>query len=387
MKRAQLEDNSRWMRSPSGVRIRPVSGRERRTTGAHYAFTINGRFLRQPVTGVQRYAREVLEQLDRVLSSGGTKALLCAPQRTTPPRLAAFDVDTDSPLEGHLWEQASLPLRIEGPLLSLCNLGPLLARRQLLCIHDMNVRLVPESYSWAFRSVYRSLVPMIAKRSTVLVTVSHYSARMISHYLGVDRKRIGVFPNGHEHAFGWRGNRSDIFDRHEHRRPYVLIIGSRARHKNIDLVLGLAGELDRIGIDIWIAGPSPVIFAAASMARASNVKQLGYVSDDDLAALYSNALCLAFPSLTEGFGLPLVEAMALRCPIVTSDRGSMPEVCDKAALYADPDDREQWLAHFTALLRSRSLRLDLQGAGERRVSAFSWRETAARYHDAILRLH
>lgn len=366
---------------------RSAFGRGIDASGHNYAFTINGRFLTQPVTGVQRYAREVLDQLDRLLTSRGAKALLCAPRRATFPPLTAFEIESDAAFEGHLWEQASLPLKVQGPLLSLGNLGPLLTRRQLLCIHDMNVWVVPDSYNRAFRAVYRGLIPLVAKHSSRLATVSYYSAKMISHHLGVDRRWIDVFPNGHEHAFEWQADRSDIFDRHRHRRPYILIIGSRARHKNIDLILSLAEALDRIGIDIWVAGRSLLVFAAASMTQAPNVRQLGYVSDDDLAALYANALCLTFPSLIEGFGLPLVEAMALRCPIVTSDRGSMPEVCGGAALYADPEDRDQWLAHFTALLRSPDLRSELQGAGEQRVKAFSWRETATRYHDAIIGLH
>ena len=107
-----------------------------------------------------------------------------------------------------------------------------------------------------------------------------------------------------------------------------------------------------------------------------NVKHLGRVNDDDLAYLYRQALCLVFPSKTEGFGLPVLEAMALGCPVISSDAASLPEVCGEAALYASPDDAATWLAAIGRLVAEPMLREILSGAGPKRSKAFSWRQGA-----------
>jgi GT2 family glycosyltransferase len=109
------------------------------------------------------------------------------------------------------------------------------------------------------------------------------------------------------------------------------------------------------------------------------VKVVGYVTDRDLAYLMDRALCLVFPSWTEGFGLPIVEAMAHGCPVVSSDRASMPEVCGEAALMAPPDDPAAWVRHVRALAKSPDLRQDLVGRGHERARLFSWANTAAGY--------
>jgi len=115
------------------------------------------------------------------------------------------------------------------------------------------------------------------------------------------------------------------------------------------------------------------------MRFAPNVKMPGYVSDHDVAYLMDRALCLLFPSWTEGFGLPIAEAMARGCPVISSDRASMPEVCGDAALMAPPDDPAAWVRHVRALVRSQELRQDLIGRGRERVRRFSWKDTAAGY--------
>jgi glycosyltransferase involved in cell wall biosynthesis len=109
------------------------------------------------------------------------------------------------------------------------------------------------------------------------------------------------------------------------------------------------------------------------------LKILGYVTDHDLAYLMDRALCLVFPSWTEGFGLPIVEAMARGCPVISSDRASLPEVCGDAALLAPPDLPEVWVRHVRALATSPELRQNLIGLGHEQVRRFSWAKTAAGY--------
>jgi glycosyltransferase involved in cell wall biosynthesis len=195
-----------------------------------------------------------------------------------------------------------------------------------------------------------------------------------------------VLPNGHEHVFRWDAGRSTLLSQHRFERPYVFILGSRARHKNIQLILGLAQALDQLGIDIVVTGGKANIFAGDEQsAPAPNVRSMGFVNDDDLAALLTGALCLVFPSFTEGFGLPIVEAMALGCPVISSDRASMPEICGDAALLAPPDQPELWLRQIESLLRSSDLRSELAARGHQRVKSFSWETSARGYLDLVKR--
>ena len=109
---------------------------------------------------------------------------------------------------------------------------------------------------------------------------------------------------------------------------------------------------------------------AGSGQLPPNVKHLGRVSDNDLAFLYQNALCLVFPSWTEGFGLPALEAMSLGCPVISSDAASLPEVCGEAALYAPPNDGSAWLAAIGQIAAEPTLREKLGGGGAEKSKSF-----------------
>jgi glycosyltransferase involved in cell wall biosynthesis len=343
-------------------------------------FEINGRFLSQQTTGVQRYAREIVRAMDQILfAANGNGSLLAPALGSAPPAYRAIETRQIPPGQGPAWEQAILPMRARRPLLNLCNTAPALAGKQVVCIHDANIFAQPESYSRAFRHYYQLLQPWVARRAARVTSVSKDAAQQIARHFGVPAREIEVLPNGHEHALRWEASRSTIFDQTPARRRFVLILGSRARHKNIELLVGIASALDSLGLDIVVAGGDSSIFNQASIAQAPNVRCCGRVSDDDLAMLMSKALCLAFPSLTEGFGLPVVEAMALGCPVVSSDRASLPEICGGAALMADPLDAAQWIRHFAELDRSRTLAAELRARGAEQAKKFSWANSARGY--------
>jgi glycosyltransferase involved in cell wall biosynthesis len=349
------------------------------------SFGVNGRFLTQPVTGVQRYARNVLTAMNAALSDLGANAPIVAPLSAPDPGFSAMPLISAGPLAGHSWEQVVLPARWHGRLLNLCNTAPALKADQVVCIHDANIFVAPESYGPAFRTVYRALQLLLARRAARITTVSVDSARQIARYLPVRVEDIIVLPDGHEHALAWdptlaRIAPSLITEAHEgSERGFVLALGSHARHKNLQLLLDAAPALAEMGLDIVVAGGCAGIFAPETLSFAPNVKVVGDVTDHDLAYLMDRALCLLFPSWTEGFGLPIVEAMARGCPVVSSDRASMPEVCGDAALMAPPDNPAAWVHHVRALANSSDLRHDLVGRGRKQVQLFSWVDTAAGY--------
>jgi glycosyltransferase involved in cell wall biosynthesis len=352
-------------------------------------FGINGRFLTQPMTGVQRYARNVLDAMDTALSKSNVEVPIIAPLSAVDPRMPAMPFVGAGPFTGHAWEQFVLPTRWSGRLLNLCNTAPVVKENQVVCIHDANVFVAPQSYETAFRLLYKSLQPLLARRSLRIATVSKNAARQIAQHLPVRLSDIVVLPNGHEHVLAWDPALAQVAPsilsdaRVRPSRGFVLALGSRAKHKNLDLLLNAASGFAEIGLELVIVGGGASIFAPETLQGAPNVHAIGSVTDHDLAFLMDRAVCLAFPSWTEGFGLPVLEAMARGCPVVSSDRASMPEVCGNAALMAAPDDPAAWVQHVHSLLQSSDLRQDLVERGRERARSYSWADTAAGYIDVM----
>lgn len=353
------------------------------------ALTINGRFLCQAITGVQRYARQIIAHLDEILTRDKSNTqfrakIVVPPGADATYRLSSIAIESTGGGAGPLWDQCVLPFHAKGIVLSLCNQGPLLASRQILCIHDLNTLLAPESYSRAFRLSYRLIQPLLARRATRIVTVSQFSARMLVKHGFCAPGKITVIPNGHEHVHRWEPGRSAFALRETRPRPYVFVLGSRARHKNVEILYPIAQELDRLGIDILIAGAAANAFSdVGSQSVPPNVRQLGFVTDDDLAALYKHALCFAMPSLTEGFGVPALEAMALGCPVIASDIASLREVCGDAALYADPRSSDAWLNCIKRLCAQPAMADGMREKGLAQARQFSWAKSAHAYLDLL----
>lgn len=348
---------------------------------------INGRFLGQPLTGVQRYATEIVAAIDRLIQqrhplTDDLDLEILTPEdadivaaRVQFPNIPVRLAGSGS---GHLWEQAVLPAQArDAGLLNLCNTAPLLHPHTILCIHDLNTRAWPQSYSLPYRLYHRTLTPLAAKRAARLVTVSHYSADQIIAAGLAPQERITVIPNGHEHALRWVPRHSDA-TRKAASADTIVVIGSPAPHKNVGMLLQLAPRLDSFGFRIALVGSLDrrVFKTVDAAGPASNVMALGRLTDNQMAALTGSALCLAFPSFAEGFGLPPLEAMATGCPVVSSDRASMPEICGDAVLYASPDQPEAWLEAFRMLRADPGLRFKLAAAGKARAALFSWTESA-----------
>ena len=265
---------------------------------------------------------------------------------------------------GHLWEQLMLPQSVSGGLISLCNTGPIALSKHIVCIHDLNTRLYPASYSLPFRTLYRALLPTLGRSANAVATVSRFSADQVISYGIASTDKVKVIPNGHEHALRWRPRHSQK-TRSAAGPNTVVLIGSLAPHKNIGLVLGLAPRLAAAGLKIAVAGISDArIFNASGLSPAAdNIIWLGRLSDDELAALLMDSFCLAFPSFTEGFGLPPLEAMTLGCPVIATDRASLPEICGEAALFASPTDAEAWFRATHPTTRQREPARTTRGEG------------------------
>jgi glycosyltransferase involved in cell wall biosynthesis len=356
------------------------------------SWAINGRFVTQRMTGVQRYAYEIVAALDELLSDNLDAAAALAMRLVLPP--GANAVPSLSKIEtcrtrhgsGHAWDQFVLPLYARAGVLSLGNFGPVFARKHIVCIHDANTFILPESYSRSFGLAYRMLLPWVGRRAFRVATVSCFSADMLMKYGVCRQEKIFIAPNGHEHVLRWDAKQARLPLIATLKRSYVLLLGSSAKHKNIDIVINEAQALDEAGIDVVVAGGASSIFAAReATAHRTNIHHVGFVGDDELAALYENAMCLVFPSKTEGFGIPPLEAMAKGCPVISSNAASLVEVGGDAVIYVDPDDAARWRDAIIGLSANHSLRTALAAKGRQRAALFSWKRSAELYLDEILR--
>jgi glycosyltransferase involved in cell wall biosynthesis len=349
-------------------------------------WTVNGDFVGLAPNGVARYAREVVRALDALLTEHHPLARMLRLKLVAPVRSCDFDLSHMQvevvpeyrwPRLPQVWCQMQLPRRVEGGLLSFCNLAPIVIKKQIVCIHDLHTRLMPESYGFGFRLAHRVILPQLGRRVRAVTTVSSLSKSHLVEYGVAPARKIHITYNGADHAQRWQPARSSR--RFGHERPFVFGFAREQAYKNTALFWRISAALDAIGIDIVLAGDFDSRAAEALGPQPSNLKLVGRVSDDELACALTQALCFAIPSRIEGFGIPAVEAMMLGCPVVASSAPSLPEVCGDAALLVGPDDGQGWIDQIAGLARSPTRRLDLINRGAVRAEAFTWRSIALSY--------
>lgn len=356
--------------------------------------TLNGKFLAAAPTGVHRVAQELGSALADLIAERHPAArglsLEVAVPRNGLVRADSMPIPARriAPFVHIPWEQITLPLR-RGPgvLLSLCNIAPVLSRNAVTMIHDVQVLLSPGSYGRAFRLWYRLVQPLIARRHRLLLTVSDYSRQQIADVGLCPAERVVVIPNGGDHALAPRPDPTVLTRLGLARAGYVLALANTQVHKNIGVLLRTFADPALAGTRLVLFGGAGADeFVAAGQAVPDSVAFAGKVSDGQLRALMEGALCLAFPSTTEGFGLPPLEAMTLGCPVVAAPCGALPEVCGAAALYAGPDSEAEWIAAICALRDYPEQRASAIARGRERAAAFTWRAAAQRLAEVLTAL-
>jgi glycosyltransferase involved in cell wall biosynthesis len=353
---------------------------------------VNGRFLVQSLSGVQRFGGELLLALDELLAEGVIDydrfrlTVLCPRSVAEPVGYRHIAVREIGRSTGHLWEQAELPAHVRGNLLlNFCNTAPLFNRNQVLTIHDAAVRAVPKAYTRAFRAWYRVMHTLAGAHAARIITVSQFSKRELGERLGLPTERIAVVAEGADHIKRVDSDGSVLKRFSLDRRPFVLTVSNLAAHKNFQAIVR-AVEIARLpDVDVVIAGgANPQVFATRSGTLPASVKHVGRVSDGQLRALYERAACFAYPSLYEGFGLPPLEAMACGCPVLAANAASLPEVCGDAALYCDPGSPADIAEKLSQIIADEALRARLREGGSARAAQFTWRRCASEVWQQVL---
>ncbi len=354
---------------------------------------INGKFCAQRMTGVQRYAWSLLRALDARLAARPAVApwTLLLPAQARPPRLRAIAVRR-VPWRGpgglHGWEQAALPRAARGgSLINLAGSAPAFGVRSQVCVmHDAALFDQPQAYALVFRSWYRWLFRQLARRSTTaLVTVSAFSRERLASALRVPGERFTIVAGAGEHLDRVPADPSLLAAHALDRQPFVLAVGSRNPTKNLARLLQAWRLLARADLRlVLVGGVNPQVFEGrGDGAAVPGVIDLGTVDDGTLKALYQRALALAFPSLYEGFGLPLLEAMHNGCPVVASSAAAVREVCGDAALYCDPLVPQDIAAALRDLIERPARRDEMRERGRCRARQFGWDASASSMRELV----
>lgn len=348
---------------------------------------IDGRFLTQATTGVQRYAREIVHALDATGLAGVDLELICPPGAE---RLALRHIRQTfrGVGRGQAWQQLQLPWFAAGrPLLCLCSLAPIFCRRRSVVVHDAAVFDVPEAFSPLFTAWYRVALRALAASGAHLITVSEFSRGRLARALHVPPGRLEVIGEGTDHVDRIEPDHS-LADRLDG-QPYVLAIGSLQANKNIGTLVAAMQDPRLAHLKLVVAGGrSPRVFrAGARRGGGPAVEYTGYVTDGQLVGLLQRAVLFVFPSRYEGFGLPPLEAMRAGCPVLASNAASIPEACgEDAAVYFDPDDVGRLASAIARLAADDAGRARLVAAGRRRAGQMKWDVQALAVLDSVRRV-
>ena len=263
------------------------------------------------------------------------------------------------------------------------NAAPWLPCPLVLSVHDVLFRRYPEYFTPPVRFLLSTVLPMSMRRASVVLTISEASRRDIAHFYPFTRNKITVVSLAAGPVAEVEPDLQSSF-RYGQRRPFVLAVGGIQPRKNLRrlieayLLLRRQGATDAglvlVGRAEWQS--KSIQDLAGRSEYAKDVCLTGYVDAATLAGLYRQCAVFAYPSLGEGFGLPVLEAMACGAPVITSNVSSLPEVAGEAALLVDPLSVDQIAGGIDRVLHDPTLREDLRRQGARQAARFSWEKTA-----------
>jgi glycosyltransferase involved in cell wall biosynthesis len=342
----------------------------------------DARVLGSPMHGIARYSLNLLKSL-LTLNRGHDYSILISRlpvQEWFNPDLKAHFIRTDIPLYS-LQEQVLIPALLRKERFD-CFHSPTYAipwvfsGRGIITIHDLIHLLFPQDYGWKHRLYYGLMVRHSVSRCHKVLTVSEQSKRDIIRLLKGNPQKVAVVPNGLEPQWAPRVPDQDFMDRYLLKERFVLFVGNPRPHKNF---LRVRTAFERLVREDAYPGKLVVVGIAPGNEPADLPGRILFFSscnDAELASLYSAADLLAAPSLYEGFGLPVLEAMACGCPVLIGNRGALPEIAEEAGVAVDPYNIEAILEGFRKILFQPDLRRTLRERGLVQAARFSWEESA-----------
>ncbi|HBB65759.1 MAG: hypothetical protein A2X28_06055 [Elusimicrobia bacterium GWA2_56_46] len=251
----------------------------------------------------------------------------------------------------------------------------------ILTHHDFTFFSYPEYKKRFLYNLYlKAAMGVFNKRAEKIICVSEFTKLELAKYFDAPPEKTAVMPESPWPGFSPRG--ADLVDRARKKysldKPYLLCMGNANPHKNIN---GLVSAYEALPLSV--KEKYSLALGGGAQSAAAGVKNLRYVPDDELAALYSGAELFVFPSFWEGFGLPPLEAMACGCPVISSNASCMPEVLGGACLYFDPYKTEEISAKILEVLGNPGLREELRRKGLERAKSYTPEKMAARFLEIV----
>jgi glycosyltransferase involved in cell wall biosynthesis len=323
-------------------------------------------------TGDETYAAALLRELAPIADRERLVAVTRRPD-LVPEGIEAFELPARSQVTRMAF---GLPraLRRLRPQLGHFNyvVPPLYRGRAVVTVHDLSFESEPGLMGPRDRFMFRTFVPRSVRRADRVFAVSELTKRDLVERYGVSEQKIVVTPNGVDPIFRPNGSAPDV-------PPYALFVGGIQPRKDpltaIEAVALVDGDLRLVIVGDEKRGGDEVRSAVERLGLESRVELIGYVEHEGLASLYRGAACLVFPSRYEGFGLPVLEAMASGTPVVATTAGAVPEVAGDAAILVAPGDPAALAQGVREALAKRE---QLVRAGLERSRQFTWAETARR---------
>lgn len=347
--------------------------------------------------GIGRYVRDLVDTLVIADETYDYRLFIAGIAQKPLPALAKFNVSwrtthISPKWFARLWHRARLPFPVETftgkvDLFHATDfvLPPTLPQtRTLLTVHDLSFVRVPEAASPRLKAYLDAVVPRSVCRADHVLADSQATKEDLIELYGIQSDKITVLLSGVDPRF--KRTSLSLTTRNKYQigdRPYILSVGTVQPRKNYGRLIQALARLRADGLDLslviiggkgWLTDPIYETLGQTGMREF--VRFTGFVDEADLPALYSGAACFAFPSLYEGFGLPILEAMACGVPVVTSNLSSLPEVAGDTALMVDPYDLDALTDALRHLIEDSALRERLIAGGYERARQFTWRASA-----------
>jgi glycosyltransferase involved in cell wall biosynthesis len=289
-----------------------------------------------------------------------------------------------------LWDQIGVPRAVRSekidlvfnPKLSIPLFAP---SKKVFTLHGLEQFALPNIFRWYDHIYFRIMTPLYCRRANIIIVMTNTGKNDLIKYLNVKADKIKVIYESYHKRFKTRKNKGNIMavkQKYNLPEKYIFFIGGITPLKNFSNIIKSFNIIrNKIPIKLVVAGFKRWKYASdmdliRRLKLQNDVKILGFVPDDDLPYLYHSAQCLIFPSLYEGFGIPILEAQACECPVICSKTGCTPEVSGGAALLVNPYNRKEIVQSIYNILNNKYLRKKLIAAGLENVKKFNWSKTA-----------
>ncbi len=358
--------------------------------------------------GVSRYIEHLIRELptaspDRFVVYGGRHSFSPndGQERRSGLRFSRSWIPTGRPESRIFWEQAIAPAILDRDQIDVVhatvNVAPILTGRPtVVTVHDLAFLRYPDQYPGMKQRYLTALTKRSVEHAERVIAVSENTRQDLLHYYLVHPDRVQVVPNGVDpsmHPVTDATALAAFRDKHQLPEEFILFLGTLQPRKNLIALLRAWARLDPdsrlplvvVGAQGWMY--EPIFDEARSLGVAGEVVFKGFAEPTDLAEWYSAATIFVYPSLYEGFGMPVVEAMACGTPVIASNASSLPEVAGDAAVLIDPNDVTDLANALRALSDDAERRNAMVQIGLRRAAQFSWvrtaRETSDVYRQAV----